>query len=219
MTLTMFSRPDAKAPFLKKPLHIAYCVLFGAFWFYTGATTPDFMNWLVENILTLSVIIFLVAFYHIFRFSDVSYTLILLFLLLHVYGSQYQYAENPFGEWLKDTYNLSRNHYDRIVHFNFGLLLAYPMHEVLARGFKLNKLLSYVLPVEFTLSLSAVYEIVEWIVADLAYDGSEQGLAFLGAQGDIWDAQKDLTLAFLGAVIAILVALFFKSRKSGHKQA
>lgn len=219
MTLTMFSRPDARAPFLKKPLHIAYCVLFGMFWFYTGATTPDFMNWLVENILTLSLIIFLVAFYNIFRFSDVSYTLIFLFLLLHVYGSQYQYAENPFGEWLKESYSLSRNHYDRIVHFSFGLLLAYPMHEVLAYGFKMNKLLSYLLPVEFTLSLSALYEIAEWVVADLAYKGNEQGLAFLGAQGDIWDAQKDTTLAFSGAAIAILITFFSSSRKPKRKQA
>jgi putative membrane protein len=214
MTLTMFSKPDTRAPFLKNPLHIAYCVIFAAFWLYTGATTPDLLNWLLENALTISLIIFLAAFYNIFRFSDVSYTLIFLFLLLHVYGSQYQYAENPFGEWLKDSYNFSRNHYDRIVHFNFGLLLAYPMHEVLAHGFKLNKLLSYVLPVELTLSLSALYELLEWIVADLAFKGSEQGLEYLGAQGDIWDAQKDVALAFTGAVIAILVAFLIKRKPS-----
>lgn len=212
MTVTMFIQADAKAPFLKKPLHIAYCVLFGMFWLYTGISTPDRMNWLLENTLTLSLIIFIVAFYNIFRFSDVSYTLIFLFLLLHVYGSQYQYAENPSGEWLKETYNLSRNHYDRIVHFGFGLLLACPMHEALAYGFKTNKLLSYLLPIEFTLSLSALYEIVEWAVADLAFKGNEQGLDYLGAQGDVWDAQKDIALALLGAVIAMAVALLVKRK-------
>lgn len=217
MTVTMLSNPDAKAPFLRNPLHILYCVLFFAFWIYTGITTPDFLNWLLENTLTLSLIIFLAAFYNIFRFSDVSYTLIFLFLLLHVYGSQYQYADNPFGEWLKENSYFSRNHYDRIVHFGFGLLLGFPMHEVLAYGFKIRKLLSYILPIEFTLSLSALYELVEWIVADLAFEGSEQGLAYLGAQGDVWDAQKDVALALSGAIITMLIA-FISYKKSGRGQ-
>lgn len=214
MTMTMHTSPDAKAPFLKKPLHIVYCAVFAMFWIYTGITTPDLKNWLLENTLTLSLIIFLVAFYHIFRFSDTSYTLIFLFLLLHVYGSQYQYADNPFGEWLKDTYSFSRNHYDRIVHFGFGLLLAYPMHEVLAYGFKIKRVFSYILPIEITLSLSALYELVEWIVADLAFNGSEQGMDYLGAQGDVWDAQKDIALALLGAVITMTVA--FVLRRKGR---
>lgn len=199
-------------PFLKKPLHIAFCVLFATFWIYTGLTTPDLKNWLLENTLTLSLIIFLIAFYNIFRFSDTSYTLIFLFLLLHVYGSQYQYAENPFGEWLKASLNLSRNHYDRLVHFGFGLLLAYPIHEVLASGFKVKQLYSYILPVEFTVSLGALYELVEWVVADIAFKGSEQGLDYLGAQGDIWDAQKDMALALLGAAIAMTIAFLVKRK-------
>jgi putative membrane protein len=188
-------------------------MLFAAFWVYTGLTTPDMVNWLLENTLTLSMVIFLVAFYNIFRFSDTGYTLIFLFLLLHVYGSQYQYADNPFGEWLKEQFGLQRNHYDRLVHFGFGLLLAYPMHEVLAYGFKVKHFLSYLMPVEFILSLSALYEIVEWFVADVAFDGAEQGMEFLGMQGDIWDAQKDMGLAFLGSLFAMGVAFALRKRK------
>ncbi|GAB3529187.1 DUF2238 domain-containing protein [Pontibacter brevis] len=210
----MTARPDAQRPFLSQPLHIGYCLLFAGFWVYTGLTTPDLMNWLLENTLTLSVIIFLVAFYHIFRFSDTSYTLIFLFLLLHVYGSQYQYADNPFGEWLKEQFNLQRNHYDRLVHLGFGLLLAYPIHEVLAYGFKIRPYwLSFLLPVELTLSLSALYELVEWFVADIAFSGTEQGMDFLGMQGDIWDAQKDIALAFVGSLIAMGVAFALKRRR------
>lgn len=209
----MRTKHAAKVPFLKKPLHIAYCVIFAVFWFYTGITTPNLNNWLLENTLTLSLIIILAAFYHIFRFSDTSYTLIFLFLLLHVYGSQYQYAENPFGGWLKETYNFSRNHYDRIVHFGFGLLLTYPMHEVLARGIKVNKLVSYILPVEITVSLSALYEIAEWIVADMAFNGNKQGLDYLGAQGDVWDAQKDIALALLGAAVTMTFAFVLRRKK------
>lgn len=206
----MTANPAAKPPYLHQPLHLLYSVLFAAFWVYTGLTTPDIKNWLLENTLTLSVIIFLVAFYNIFRFSDTSYTLIFLFLLLHVYGSQYQYAENPFGEWLKAQLDLQRNHYDRMVHFGFGLLLAYPMHEVLASAFGVKKLLSYLLPVEFILSSSALYEVVEWFVADVAYSGTEQGMDFLGMQGDIWDAQKDIALAFAGGLIAMSVAFVLR---------
>ncbi|ARS36525.1 DUF2238 domain-containing protein [Pontibacter actiniarum] len=206
----MTATPNAQKPYLKQPLHITYSVLFLAFWGYTGLTTPDLENWLLESTLTLSLLIFLVAFYNIFRFSDTSYTLIFLFLLLHVYGSQYQYADNPFGEWLKDRYHLERNHYDRFVHFGFGLLLAFPMHEVLAYGFKVSRFLSYLLPVEFTLSLSALYELVEWIVAEWVYGGGEQGMDFLGMQGDIWDAQKDMALAFTGAFAVMAAALLLR---------
>ena len=206
-------QPTARQTFLHQPLHMVYLVLFLCFWIYTGYTTPDLLNWLTENVLTLSLLIFLAAFYNIFRFSDTSYTLIFLFLLLHVYGSQYQYSENPFGEWIKQEYGLGRNHYDRLVHFGFGLLLAYPMHEVLAQGFRVKKFLSYLLPVEFVLSLSALYELVEWVVADLLYNGAEQGMDYLGMQGDIWDAQKDIALAFVGSIIAMGVALVFRRNR------
>lgn len=167
----------------------------------------------MENTLTLSLLIFLAAFYNIFRFSDLSYTLIFLFLLLHVYGSQYQYAENPFGEWLKEQYELQRNPYDRLVHLGFGLLLAYPMHEVLFRGFKVRRFLSLLVPVEIILSLSAVYEVVEWIVADVFYNGDQQGMDFLGMQGDIWDAQKDMALALVGGLVAMSLTAALKGKE------
>ncbi|MFD3003355.1 DUF2238 domain-containing protein [Pontibacter toksunensis] len=210
----MTAIPDAKRPFLSQPLHIAYSLLFAVFWIYTGLTTPDLVNWLMENTLTLSMIIFLVAFYNIFRFTDTSYTLIFLFLLLHVYGSQYQYADNPFGEWLREQFGFQRNHYDRLVHLGFGLLLAYPMHDVLANGFRIKPYwLTFLLPVEFVLSLSAVYEVVEWFVADVAYSGTEQGMDFLGMQGDIWDAQKDIALAFAGSIAAMGIAFAMRRRQ------
>ncbi|SFG50469.1 DUF2238 domain-containing protein [Pontibacter chinhatensis] len=201
----------------QQPLHILYSVLFLVFWAYTGLTTPDMENWLLENTLTLSLLIFLVAFYNIFRFSDTSYTLIFLFLLLHVYGSQYQYEDNPFGEWLKGQLGFERNHYDRLVHLGYGLLLTYPMYEALAYGFKLRPFLTYLLPVELVLSSSALYELVEWIVADWVYGGKEEGMNFLGMQGDIWDAQKDIAMAFAGAVVAMLLTLAFTRQRKSWK--
>ncbi|PVY37257.1 DUF2238 domain-containing protein [Pontibacter virosus] len=213
MTFTMTFRSENKLPFLHKPLHIAYTAIFVLFLGYTGFTTPDLLNWLLENSLSLSVLIILAAFYNIFRFTDTSYTLIFLFMMLHVYGSYYQYADNPFGEWMKGPFNFQRNHYDRIVHFGFGLMLTYPLYEIARRGFDLSVFLSSVLTLSLVLALGAIYEIVEWVVADLVYDGDEQGMAYLGMQGDIWDAQKDMVLAFLGAIIAIGFAIVLRKRK------
>ena len=212
MTFTMTFRSENRLPFLRKPLHIAYTAIFLVFLVYSGFTTPDLLNWLLENSLTLSVLIILAAFYNIFRFSDTSYTLIFLFMMLHVYGSHYQYAENPFGEWMKEPFHFQRNHYDRIVHFGFGLMLTYPLYEIARRGFSLGVFLSTVLTLSLVLGLGAVYEIVEWVVADLVYDGDAQGMAYLGMQGDIWDAQKDMVLAFLGAIIAMGFAIAFRKR-------
>ena len=213
MTITMSANRQEKVPFLQRPLHMTYAVLFMAFWMYTGVTTPDKLNWILENSLTLSMVIILVAFYNIFRLSDTSYTLIFLFLLLHVYGSYYQYADNPFGEWMKEQFSFSRNHYDRLVHFGFGLLLTYPLYEIAARGFRVSVFLSCLLSLSLVVSLGAVYEVVEWVVADLVYEGDEQGMAYLGMQGDIWDAQKDMALALLGGVIAIGLALLLRKQK------
>ncbi|AKD02407.1 DUF2238 domain-containing protein [Pontibacter korlensis] len=197
----------------QQPLHIILTLLFLAFWIYTGITTVDLKNWILENTLTMSLIIFLVAFYNIFRFSDTSYVLLFLFLLLHVYGSQYQYADNPFGEWLKGQYNFSRNHYDRLVHLGYGLLLTFPIYEVLAYGFKVRRWVSYLLPLDLILSSSMVYELVEWMVADWVYGGGDQGMDFLGMQGDIWDAQKDVGMAFSGSLVAMALTFIFAPRK------
>ncbi|WP_347159681.1 DUF2238 domain-containing protein [Pontibacter chitinilyticus] len=212
MQLMTSAKPDKHLPFRQKPLHLVYCILFMAFWAYTALTTPDLLNWVTENTLTLSLLILLVAFYNIIRFSDNSYTLIFVFLLLHVYGSQYKYADNPFGEWLQHHYHLQRNPYDRLVHLSFGLLLAYPMQEVLYRGLKVKRAWSYLLPVQTVLALAAIYELVEWVVADLIYGGNQQGMDYLGMQGDIWDAQKDMALALLGASLSMGAAYLLHCR-------
>jgi putative membrane protein len=116
---------------------------------------------------------------------------------------------------LQDALHWSRNHYDRIVHFSFGFLLAYPMREMFLRWLKYPKWVSWLLPIEITLSISALYELIEWAVADVFF--SEQGHAYLGTQGDIWDAQKDLFLAFCGAIIATTIVSVIKKTFSIHE--
>jgi len=137
-------------------------------------------------------------------------------LCLHVYGSKYTYAENPFGYWLQDAFQMSRNHYDRIVHFSFGFLLAYPMREMFLKWLKYPGWVAWLLPIEITLSISAFYELIEWTVADLFFKA--HGDSYLGTQGDIWDAQKDIFLAFCGAIIATTIVSLIKRIFKIHEE-
>jgi len=187
-----------------------FLVIFSLVWVNSFAGTTDLSNWLLENTLTFIFLLFLIGTFKKYQFSDLSYLLICLYLCLHVYGSKYTYAENPFGYYLQDVFNSSRNHYDRIVHFGFGFLLAYPMREMFLKWFKFPSWVAWALPIEITLSISAFYELIEWAVADIFF--SELGDAYLGTQGDVWDAQKDVFLAFLGAILATtLVSLIKKT--------
>ena len=187
---------------------LGFLIVFVLVWLNSFLYTSDMANWRLENVLTFVAIVFLIATYRKFRFSDLSYLLIAVFLCLHVYGSKHAYSENPFGYWLMEVLDTPRNHYDRIVHFSFGFLLAYPMREACLKWFGFPKWVAWLLPIEITLSLSGFYEIVEWLVADVFFNA--QGDAFLGTQGDIWDAQKDITLAVSGAIIATSIVSLLK---------
>jgi putative membrane protein len=107
-----------------------------------------------------------------------------------------------------EIFNFKRNHYDRIVHFSFGFLLAYPMREMFLNWLRFPVWVAWVLPLEITLSISAFYELIEWAVADVFFQA--QGDAYLGTQGDVWDAQKDIFLATIGAVLATSVVSSIK---------
>jgi len=198
----------SRTPFSKNRFLLIISSLFLIFSIITFIGTTDLANWLLENTLVFIFIIVIISTYKKFQFSDLSYLLIFVFLLLHVYGAEYTYAENPFGYWLKDVLNLQRNQYDRIVHFSFGFLLAYPLRELFLIGFQFPKGVAWILPIEITLSIGAFYELIEWAVADLFF--KEQGMAYLGTQGDVWDAQKDIFLAFIGAVIATTIISIIK---------
>ncbi len=174
-----------------------------------AAIEPSYRHdWLLENYLVFIFVPLLLLLSHWLRLSSLSYTLITAFMILHVIGSHYTYSEVPFGYALQDWLGADRNMYDRLVHFSFGLLLAYPIREVFVRITKAKGFWALYLPVELTFAFSAIYEIIEWLTArnvDLS-----AGLAFLGAQGDVWDAQKDMLLAGIGAVIAMLVVMIVR---------
>lgn len=207
---------DYRVPLKKNYWLWLFIIVFTVIWISTYIGTTDMSNWKLENALTVLFMVFLLLTYRRFQFSDLTYLLICIYLCLHVYGSKYTYAENPFGYWLMDKLDWQRNHYDRIVHFSFGFLLAYPMREFFLKWLKYPKLVSWILPIEITLSISAFYELIEWAVADIFFKA--QGDAYLGTQGDIWDAQKDIFLAITGAIIATTIVSAVKKIFRVHQK-
>jgi putative membrane protein len=139
--------------------------------------------------------------YRRFQFSNAAYLLITILLSLHAYGAHYTYSEAPLGFWLRDAFGLGRNHYDRIVHFAFGLLLSYPMREVVLRFLRVRGFWAYAVTFFLMLSMSAGYESIESWVARIV--SPELGTAYLGTQGDEWDAQRDMDRAMTGTLVAL----------------
>ncbi len=204
-----------RTPFKTNKWLIGFCIIFFSIWISTLIGTSDMANWCMENALVFIFLAYLIFTYNRHQFSDVSYLLITIYLSLHVYGAKYSYANNPFGFWLQDVLGSERNNYDRIVHFSFGFLLAYPMRELFLNYLKFPNWVAWVLPIEITLSISAFYELIEWWVADIFFPA--QGAAYLGSQGDIWDAQKDIFLAVTGAVLATTIVSILKKTFNIYK--
>jgi len=185
--------------------------LYGVLWIALALEPRHRDDWMLENALVALFVVAIAASHRQFLLSRVSYTLIFLFLCLHAVGAHYTYSEVPYDQWvraltghsLNEAMGWERNHFDRLVHFLYGLLMAYPLREFFLRVADVRGFWGYFLPFDFTLSTSALYELIEWGAAELF--GGELGAAYLGTQGDIWDAHKDMALAGSGALIAMLV--------------
>jgi putative membrane protein len=177
--------------------------LFAA-WFALWAVHPPHpQDFVLEHVLTLLFVILLCWSYRRFRLSNVSYTAIFAFMALHVVGAHYTYSEVPYREWFPGLFGSERNHYDRLVHFSFGLTMAYPVRELFMRFARVRGFWAYYLPLDVVMSLSMVYELLEWAIAVIV--GGDVGQSYLGTQGDEWDAHKDMALATLGGLITITI--------------
>jgi len=190
---------------------LVYFFLFLILWIVLAIDPHDRSDWALENALVLFLVIGLVATARRFPFSTISYSLLFVFLCIHEVGAHYTYSNVPYDAWveslfgntLNDTMGWERNHFDRLVHFSYGLLLAYPIREIFHRVAHVKGFWGYFLPLDVTMSSSMIFELIEWGAAE--FFGGELGQAYLGTQGDIWDAHKDMGLATLGAIIAMLV--------------
>lgn len=164
-------------------------------------------DWLLENLLVLAAVPLLIAMSRRIPFTTLSYVCLFAFLVLHAIGAHYTYALVPYESWLQqlagislqDTFGWHRNHFDRLVHFSYGLLLAPASIELLDRYAPAVSGWRWVLPVCFITAQAASFEIIEAIAAHVV--APDLGEAYLGTQGDSWDAQKDTALAIVGAII------------------
>lgn len=192
--------------------------VFAAVWIALAIAPWHRDDWALENALVVAFIAALAASYRRFRLSRLSYTLIFLFLCLHEVGAHYTYAEVPYDAWaraltgrsLNEAMGWERNHFDRFAHFMYGLLLAYPLRELFLRVANARGFWGYFLPLDLTLSSSAIFELFEWGAAEIF--GGELGVAYLGTQGDVWDAQRDMALAGAGALVAMTLTAFVNAR-------
>jgi putative membrane protein len=174
--------------------------ILSAVFVWSAIHPADRLTWVLEVAPALIVLPILVFTYHSFVFTPLVYVLILTHALILLVGGHYTYAEVPWFNWLRDTYELSRNYYDRVGHFVQGFVPAMVAREILLRKSPLvsGRWLFFIVSC-ICLSISAVYEFIEWWVA--AYEGGAAD-AFLGTQGDVWDTQWDMLMALVGAVIA-----------------
>ncbi len=171
-------------------------------------------DFFLEHILTVFVLALLILTYKNFRLSNLSYTLIFCFMLLHILGAHYTYSLVPYDQWSKELFGFSidtyfgftRNMYDRLVHFSFGLLFAYPVREFFMRIVATRGIWSYYLPLDVMASFSVLYELMEFAVAVLL--GGDIAANYNGEQGDKWDAHKDMLMAITGGIVAMLTTFF-----------
>lgn len=184
-------------------------IVFGVEWLLLAIAPHSRSDWALENVLVVVAVVVITVSYRQLRLSRLSYTLIFAFLCIHEVGAHYTYADVPYDDWiaaltgrtLSDVLGWQRNHFDRVVHFLYGFLLAYPIREVFLRVAAVRGFWGYFLPLDLTASTSMTFELFEWAAAELA--GGDLGIAYLGTQGDVWDAHKDMTLAALGALVAM----------------
>ena len=190
---------------------LVLAVVFAVEWLALAIHPLYRKDWALENLLVLAFVTVLVMTRKRLVLSKISYTLIFIFLCVHEVGAHYTYAEVPYDRWIQSLTGHSfnafvgwqRNNFDRLVHFLYGFLLAYPIREVFLRVADVRGFWGYLLPLEFTMATSMMFELFEWGAAMLF--GGDLGVAYLGTQGDIWDAHKDMLLASLGALVTMTI--------------
>lgn len=204
-----------RAPSYPALLLITYGLIWAAL-----AIHPKYRgDWWLENALVFVAVPLLGFYYRRLRFSNLAYTCLFAFFVLHSIGSHYTYAEVPYDRWLRsllgfslnDALGFSRNQFDRLVHFLYGALMLPAVVELLEvkappRGIGWR----IALPILFITSHSVIYETIEWLAAEVF--GGDLGQAYLGTQGDEWDSQKDMALATLGACCTMLMVEIARRR-------
>ncbi|MCR8634163.1 DUF2238 domain-containing protein [Paenibacillus radicis (ex Xue et al. 2023)] len=206
---------DFTRPFRSNRMLQALLAVYLLFWVLMAIEPYNRFNWFLENLLIFATITGLVGTYRRFAFTNMSYLLIVVFLVLHTFGANYSYHTTPLDSWIRELFHTERDGYDRVVHFSYGLLLAYPIREFIVRSMGPKGLWDYALPVVLVLASGAFYELFEMWVALLV--APEIGTLFLGTQGDPWDTQHDMELAMYGAILTMVVTAAAAKVERSHR--
>jgi putative membrane protein len=160
--------------------------------------------WLLEGLPSVIILMIVISSYNKFRFTTLSYVIITLLVILTFIGGHYSYSKVPLFNWVKDHFDLERNHYDRFGHFLKGLMVIVILEILLRKTTLLKSKTTNFIALCITLSIGAFYEIIEWLSTKLVRGGKVTE-NFLGMQGDIWDAQWDMTLLVVGSILSVLL--------------
>lgn len=207
--------PAGSHPERRYPLALLAAYL--AWWSFLAISPWYREDWLLENLLVfVGLPIAILVHRHL---SRAALTGVFVFLVLHTLGAHYTYAEVPYNAWseaafgisINDLLGLDRNHFDRLVHLLYGLLVTPAFIQLLDAKLVMRGGWRYLIPFTFMASHSAIYEIIEWFAAEVF--GGELGQAYLGTQGDVWDAQKDSALAVFGALFCVICYRRYEQRR------
>jgi putative membrane protein len=193
--------PNKETP-SRRELIVLLCLYLAGFGLL--AINPhDRADWALENLFPLSQLAAVIIAYRYYKFTRLSYYMIFFYLFVQSWGGHFTYAEAAPFNWLRDHFNLGRNHYDRVAHFMLGFLLGIPIREILMQVIQATRRWLNFITAAMVLAIGAFYELIEWWVAVLATPNL--GDKFLGTQGDIWDTQWDMFLALVGAILTLAI--------------
>jgi len=186
-----------------------------AVFIWSGIKPHDYFTWFLEVVPAIIAFAILGLTYKKFRFSNFIYILICFHAMILMIGGHYTYAEVPLFNWLRDTFDLGRNYYDRFGHLTQGFVPALIANEIIIRKNLINGKAWRIFFIIFTiLGFSACYEFFEW---GMAISTGDSATAFLGTQGDVWDTQWDMFMCLIGSIIALATLSRFHGKQLGKE--
>ncbi|MGQ4706168.1 DUF2238 domain-containing protein [Bacillus thuringiensis] len=186
-----------------KMIHLFLLLIVTTVFIWSVIKPARYSSWAAEAIPAVLGLIIIIAIYNKFRFTTLSYIIIAILAIIMFIGGHYTYSKVPLFNWIKDVFDLNRNHYDRFGHLIKGLVTIV-IREILLRKTQLTEGTWLVtISISISLAIAALYEIIEWLAFKIA-KGGKAAKDFLGMQGDIWDAQWDMSLALVGSILALL---------------
>ncbi|HZG59551.1 MAG TPA: DUF2238 domain-containing protein [Anoxybacillus sp.] len=187
-----------------KRIHLLLLLVVISVFIWSAIKPASYLSWTLEVSPAVVGLLIIIATYNKFRFTTLSYVIMTILAIIMFVGGHYVYSKVPLFDWIKDAYDLKRNHYDRFGHLLKGLF-AIVLREILLRKTPLTKgPWLFTIVISMSLAIAALYEIIEWLASKIA-KGGKAIKDFLGTQGDIWDTQWDMLCSLVGSIVALLI--------------